>query len=181
MKKTMILLGFLALAPFAKGQLLLEVLDAPSAFTSTQTRSYTGTFTKNDCSGAYDRGTDVTYTQNATATATSYISQQDADNKAANEATAEAQRLVNQGGQKYANGNGKCEFIVTNAGCALVGFKTDNDGKKSVVFGAALGYFSLFDCLRQCEEVSSRLEIDMKERGYDFDEIRCVRGQTLLR
>lgn len=35
MKKTMILLGFLALAPFAKGQLLLEVLDAPSAFTST--------------------------------------------------------------------------------------------------------------------------------------------------
>lgn len=103
-----ILLGTLLLSTLISAQVVLTALEAPNGFTSTQTRSYTGTFTKNNCSEADYRGTSVTYTQSATATATSTISQADADRLAANAATAEAQKLVNQDGQAYANLTGRC-------------------------------------------------------------------------
>lgn len=104
-----ILLGTLLMSTLISAQVVLTALEAPNGFTSTQTRSYTGTFTKNNCSRADYRGTSVIYTQSATATATSTISQADADRLAANAATAEAQKLVNQDGQAYANQYGKCE------------------------------------------------------------------------
>ncbi|MCK0204903.1 DUF5977 domain-containing protein [Ornithobacterium rhinotracheale] len=84
-----------------------------NTYTSTQTRSYSRSFTRNNCGSNY-YGTSVTYRREATETATSTISQYDADQKAGNAAYAEAQRLVNDYGQAYANSNGSCNYYNPN-------------------------------------------------------------------
>lgn len=89
-----------------QAQVVLEVLEG-GGYTATQTKSYSKSFTRNNCASGYV-GTSVTYTQSATATATSSISQSDANTQAANLALEEAKRLVEEGGQDYANANGKC-------------------------------------------------------------------------
>lgn len=82
----------------AKSQVVLKALEGGVTYTSTQTRSYSRSFTRNNCSSGY-YGTSVTYSRSATATATSTVSQADADQKAANQAYADAQSLVNNNGQ----------------------------------------------------------------------------------
>lgn len=89
-----------------QAQVVLEALEG-GGYTATQTKSYSKRFTRNNCASGYV-GTSVTYTQSATATATSSISQSDANTQAANLALEEAKRLVEEGGQDYANANGKC-------------------------------------------------------------------------
>ncbi|MCK0204838.1 DUF5977 domain-containing protein [Ornithobacterium rhinotracheale] len=82
-------------------------LKGIGGWTSTQTQSYSRSFTKNNCGSGY-YGTSVSYSKEATATAVSAVSQADADQKARDKALEEAQRLVNEGGQDYANTNGRC-------------------------------------------------------------------------
>lgn len=102
-----ILLGTLLMSTLISAQVVLTALEAHNGFTSTQTRSYSQSFTKKDCPEYY-AGSSVTYTQSATSTATSTISQADADSKAAEEALNEARRLVREGGDAYANEHGTC-------------------------------------------------------------------------
>lgn len=85
-------------------------------FSSTKTRSASGSFTRNNCAGNCDPGT-VTYTQSATETRTSFVSQADADNLANDAAYATALSLVNSGGQAYANANAGCCCWVGAADC----------------------------------------------------------------
>ncbi|MGV4466434.1 DUF5977 domain-containing protein, partial [Ornithobacterium rhinotracheale] len=53
-------------------------------------------------------GNTMYYEKEATATATSAVSQADADQKARDKAQEEAKRLVDAEGQDYVNKNGSC-------------------------------------------------------------------------
>lgn len=82
-------------------------------FSSTKTGSYTGYFTRNNCSstyGAYYTGSTVSVTRTASGTATSTISQADADSKAQAQANSNARALVNAEGQAEANRRGTCTY-----------------------------------------------------------------------
>ncbi|MCK0203536.1 DUF5977 domain-containing protein, partial [Ornithobacterium rhinotracheale] len=87
-------------------------LKGIGGWTSTQTQSYSRSFTKNNCGIGY-YGTSVSYSKEATATAVSGVSQADADQKAREKALAAAKKLlVEAEGQAYANANGKCEVKI---------------------------------------------------------------------
>lgn len=96
-------------------QHLLETLDAPTLFTSTQTRSFSKDFTRNNCSDGGKAIGVFTYTQNATATSTSFISQEDADAQASDLAYNDAVNLVNTNGQNQANSNSKCLWTISSS------------------------------------------------------------------
>lgn len=104
----LICLGSAFCTSLLKGQVVLEALDTPQVFTSTQTVNYTLSYTKNDCTNSDLEGTVVSVTRTATATETSTISQIDADYKASYSATQMAAMLLNQEGQAEANNRGYC-------------------------------------------------------------------------
>lgn len=109
---TLLLSSFLSTRYYA--QHLLEALDAPTLFTSTQTRSFSKDFTRDNCSDGGKAIGVFTYTQNATATSTSFISQEDADRQASDLAYNDAVNLVNTNGQNQANSNSKCLWTVNS-------------------------------------------------------------------
>lgn len=77
-------------------------------WSSTQTRSYSQGYVKNNCaSNCYGSGT-IYYSNDQTRSATSQISQADADSKAAADALAAATAVVQANGQSYANSTGSC-------------------------------------------------------------------------
>lgn len=84
-------------------------------YTSTQTRSFSKDFTRNNCSDSGKAIGVFTYTQSATATSTSHISQEDADKKASDIAYNNAVNLVNSNGQNQANSNSKCLWTVSTS------------------------------------------------------------------
>lgn len=89
-----------------------------------------GTATRNNCQGAGETGTTVTYTVNA-GTYTSYISQIDADNQ--------AQLDVDNNKQAYANANGTCIPPITYSNAAVTRFATRNNCPSGQQ-GSSVGY-----------------------------------------
>lgn len=102
---SVVFLLFIYISPL-RSQVVINALER-GAYVSTQTRSYSASFTRTNCKDGYDGG-DIKYTQEATATEESFISQKDADKKAAVKATELAKVLVKKNGQEYANANAKC-------------------------------------------------------------------------
>lgn len=95
-------------------QVILQALEAGNnnagpgvRYFSSQTRSASKVFTRNNCPAGQVGGT-RNVTRTGTFSAYSPISQSDADTYAGNMAYSEALRLVNQEGQAEANANATC-------------------------------------------------------------------------
>jgi len=86
-------------------------------WSSTQTRSYSQGYTKDNCGyNCYGSGV-IYYGNSQTRTATSTSSQVDADNIAANDAYNAAYAVVQSNGQAYANSVGSCCCWVSDPTC----------------------------------------------------------------
>lgn len=100
---SLILLGYC----LSYGQVVLDALEG-GQFTSTQTASRSDYFKRNDCPSCHTSYDQVYYYQSETATATSTISQQDADTQAFNQAWRLLSETFRINGQNKANTEGTC-------------------------------------------------------------------------
>lgn len=86
----------------------------PRTYTSTRTYTGSATFTRNNCPANTTAGS-VVYNATASGTASSTVSQADADSKA----LANAQATYNTDGQNYANANASCTPLQKRYVCTV--------------------------------------------------------------
>lgn len=108
------LFAFVLISTHLPAQVILQALEAGNnnagpgvRYFSSQTRSASKVFTRNNCPAGQVGGT-RNVTRTVTFSAYSPISQSDADTYAGNMAYSEALRLVNEEGQAEANANATC-------------------------------------------------------------------------
>ncbi|AFL97174.1 DUF5977 domain-containing protein [Ornithobacterium rhinotracheale] len=126
-------------------------------WTSTQTQRYSAGFVKLTCGYGFV-GNTMYYAKEATATATSAVSQADADQKARDKAQEEAKRLVDAEGQDYVNKNGSCRqsmyYYRGRARCAYFEGTGTRYGDYFTVSGSSYSYQGAESKCRQALENS---------------------------
>lgn len=135
-------------------------------FSATKTGTVGRNFTKNNCGTNYT-GSSIYVTRTASGTATSTISQADADSKAQALANSNAQAVLNREGQAEANTRGTCTYNPPARTIKHWNCTTRTESKVSLDFYAYGFYFSEYEYPVCPREGTSSASSSISQSTYD--------------